>query len=213
MLNQMSTTTSPAQHAFRQRSALGLAAACGVTGLLMLLSVARSWADEPQPLFVAWVLLVLAVVWALFVRPAVLLDAEGVTVRNVLRDIHIPWALVTDVEFRWNLRVFVGDRAYTAWAITTQIERPKSGTGGMFGMLTGRLDRLAAADAPSTPSKKVTASAVARLIEQARAEYDDAVAQGELAPAPDLRVRIRWEPLVLAALLLPAIAVVALSLT
>ena len=208
------TKTSTTQHVIRQRSPLALAAASGVTGLVLLVSTAWHWADNPQPLFVAWVLLGLALVWSLFVRPAVLLDDDGVTIRNVVRDVYIPWGRVTDVEFRWNLKVFVGDRAYTTWAISSQVERPKGASGGMFAILPGRLDKFATADAqPSTPAPKVTASMVARSIEQAKEEYAEAVAQGALAAAPDGQVRVAWVRMVLAILLLPAIAVVSLSLT
>lgn len=194
---------------------MALAAVCAVTGLLLLVSLAQNWADNPQPLFASWVLFGLALVWSVFVRPAVLLDDEGVTVRNVVRDVHIPWVRVTDVEFRWNLRVFVGDRGYTAWAISSQAERPKGVSGGIFGsFLPGRLDRYASSDAQlSTPAAKVTASMVARSIEAAKQDFEEAVAQGELPVEPDARVRITLVPLVFAILLLPAIAVVALSLT
>lgn len=210
----MGTETSPTELVFRQRSPLALAATCGVTGLLLLVSLAWHWAENPQPLFVAWVLFGLALVWSLFVRPAVLLDNDGVTVRNVVKDIYVPWVRVTDVEFRWNLRVFVGDHAYTAWAISAQVERPKGLSGGMFGsFLGGRLDTFANADPQqSTSAPKVTAAMVARSIEQAREEYAEAVAQGELSAAPDGQVRIRWVPQILVLLLLPAIAVVALSI-
>ncbi|HXR67230.1 MAG TPA: hypothetical protein VN712_01200, partial [Dermatophilaceae bacterium] len=85
----MSSETSRTQQVFRQRSPLWLAAVCAVIGLFLLLSLARNWADDPQPLFAAWVVFVLAVVWSVFVRPAVLVDDEGVTVRNVIRDFHI----------------------------------------------------------------------------------------------------------------------------
>src|SRR5665648_373874 len=118
----MGTKTSTVQHVFRQRSPLGLAAVSGVTGVILLLSLAWNWADYPQPLFVVWVLFGLACVWAVFVRPAVLLDVEGVTLRNVLRDVHIPWTRLTDVEYRWNLKVFVGERGYTTWAISSQVK-------------------------------------------------------------------------------------------
>ena len=210
----MSSEISTTQHVFRQRSPLALAAVSGVTALVLLVSTVWQWADNPQPLFVAWVLFGLALVWSLFVRPAVLLDDDGVTVRNVVRDIYIPWVRVTDVEFRWNLRVFVGDRAFTAWAISSQVERPKGASGGMFAILPGRLDRYARADAQSsTPAPKVTALMVARTIEQAKQEYAEAVAQGALAAAPDGQVRITWVPLVVAILVVSAIAVVALSLT
>ena len=210
----MATQTSRTQHVFRQRSPLTLAVVGGLTALLLLVSLAWNWADNPEPLFLAWVLFGLAIVWSLFVRPAVLLDDEGLTIRNVVRDISIPWVQVTDVEFRWNLRVFVGDRAYTAWALSSQVERPKGASGGMFTMLPGRLDKFASADAqPAKPAPKVTASMVARLIEQAKEEYAEAVAQGALAAAPDGQVRATWVPMALAILLLPAIAIVTLSLT
>jgi len=193
----MGTKTSTMQHVFRQRSPLGLAVVCGVTGLILLVSLARNWADYPRPLFVAWVLFGLACVWSIFVRPAVLLDVEGVTVRNVLRDVHIPWARLTDVESRWNLKVFAGERGYTAWAISSHVERPKGISGGML----------------SRRAPEVTAAVVARLIEQAKEDYDEAVAHGQLPASPDSPVRITWVPLGIAILLLPAFAVVALSVT
>ena len=188
----MGSRTSTTRQVYRQRSPLGLAAVCAVTGLFLLLSLARSWADSPQPLFAAWLVFGLAVVWSVFVRPAVLLDIEGVTVRNVFRDVHIPWIRLTDVEFRWNLKVFVGDRGYTAWAISSQVERPAGVPGGMFAMMPGRLNRQASAVAKLSPTSskviapKVTASMVARLIEQAKQEYDEAVAQGSSPPRPPM---------------------------
>ena len=210
----MSSKTSRTQQVFRQRSPLWLAAVCAAIGLVLLLSVARSWADDPQPLFAAWVVLVLAVVWSVFVRPAVVLDDEGVTVRNVLMDFHIPWARVTDTESRWNLKVFVGDRGYTAWAISAQVGRPKATAGGLFGNLSpGRLDRYAGAAArPPTSAPKVTASSVAQSIETGRHDYEEAVARGKLPATPEARVQVRWVPLVVAVLLVPAIAVLALTL-
>ena len=209
----MGTETSTMKHVYRQRSSLVLAAMCGVTGALLLLSLARNWADYPRPLFVAWIVFGLAVAWVVFVRPAVLLDIGGVTLRNVVRDVHIPWTRLTHTSSRWNLKVFAGDRGYTAWAIASEHERPKGGAGGMFRMpIPGRLQGLASADArPPATSPKATAQSVARSISQAKQEYDDAVAQGELPAAPDDTVRITWVPLAMVVLLLPAIAVVVLS--
>ncbi len=210
----MSSSTSTKQHQIRQRSPLGLAAACGLTGLVLLVSMAFQWAEHPEPLFAGWVLFILAVVWSLFVRPAVLLDEDGVTLRNVVRDIHIPWGQVTDVEFRWNLKVLVGDRPYTAWAISSQVERPKGASGSMFAIMPGRLDKLARAEGKSsTSAPRVTASTVARAIEQAKEEYTEAVAKGAAVAAPDAQVRMTWVPMALAIMLLPALAVVVLLLT
>jgi Bacterial PH domain len=211
----MGRNASTTQHMFRQRSPLGLAVVCAVTALLVLLSLAWNWADDPQPLFASWVLFGLAVVWSVLVRPAVLLELDGVILRNVLRDVHVPWSRLTDVQVRWNLKVYVGERGYTSWAISSQVERPRGVSGGMFAIpFPGRLGRQANADATmSSPAPKITASMIVRSIEQAKREYDDAVAQGQLTATPDGRVQITWVPLVMAVLLLPAMAVVALSLT
>ena len=210
----MGTQTSTTQQVFRQRMTLALAGASGVTGILLLLSLARNWADNPQPLFAVWVLVGIALVWVLFVRPAVVLGDDGVTIRNVLRDIYIPWGQVTRVESRWNLKIFVEDRGYTAWAIASQAERPRFGAGGRFAQ-PGRVNRHAggaSAHAPQ-PTSKVTAVMVAWSIDKARQEYAEALARGALAAAPGGQVRITWVPLVLAILVLSALAVVALSLT
>jgi Bacterial PH domain len=211
----MGTETSTMQHVYRQRSSLGLAAVCGVTGAILLLSLARNWADYPRPVLVSWVLFGLALTWAIFVRPAVLIDIDGVTLRNVVRDVHIPWTRLTDVQSRWNLRIFVEDRGYTAWAISSQIERPPGTAGGMFGALSPRrLEKQFGVDAAvSTTPAKVTASAVARSIGQAKQEYDEAVAQGRLPQPPETPVTITWVLLVIAVLLLTVIAVAVLSLT
>lgn len=210
----MGPDTPTMKHVYRQRSSLGLGAVCAVTGVILLLSLARNWADYPRPVLVAWVLFGLAASWAIFVRPAVLLDVGEVTVRNVVRDVHIPWTSLTHVQTRWNLKVFVGDRGFTAWAISSQVERPKGASGGMLGMLSPRrLEEQFGGHAarPVTP-EKVTAAAVARSIEQAKQEYDDAVAHGRLPGAADDGVSVTWVPWVMAVLLVPAVAVVVLSL-
>lgn len=210
----MGSKTSTTQQVFRQRSSLAVAAICAVTGAILLVSMALDWADHPQPLFASWVVLAVAGTWSVFVRPAVLLDVEGVTVRNIARDIQIPWSELTHAESRWNLKVFAGDRGYTAWAISAQIGRPNGPSGGRLGMLSPRrLEKHFGLDSTrSTAAPKVTASTVATSIEQAKREYDEAVQQRRPPGAPDGRVRITWVPLVMVVLLLPAIAVVAVSL-
>jgi hypothetical protein len=210
----MSAKASTTRLVLRQRSQLGLSAVAAVTGLVLLFSLARSWTKSPQPLSAAWVVFALALVWLLFVRPAVLLDGEGVTLRNIVRDIHIPWTLVDDVDARWNLKVFVGDRGYTAWAISSHVERPKGGSIGMLeGLMPRGLDKHVSPPAhPPSSFPKVTASLVARSIDQAKDEYDDAVAHGALVAPPDGQVRVRWVPLALAILVLPAVPVLVLSL-
>jgi hypothetical protein len=148
-----------------------------------------------------------------FVRPAVLIDVEGVTIRNIVREVQIPWAALTDVSTRWNLKVMVGDRGYNAWAISSQVERPRSVSGALFHVpVPGRSDGAGGAGARAPAPAKVTARAVAQSIQQAKQEYEDARLLAAVPEAPDTTVSTTWLPLVMAAVLLPAIAVVVLSL-
>ena len=208
----MAPKTSTVRHVFRQRSSVWLAALSGATGLLFLLSLVRSWAQYPRPLFGAWVLFGLALTWSVFVRPAVLIDAEAVTIRNIVRDVHIPWAALTDVTTRWNLKVMAGDRGYNAWAISSQVDRPRSVSGGLLRVpVPGRPDGVRR-DAGAPAAAKAKARAVAASIQAAKQEYDDAVSLGAFTEPQDMKVAIIWQPLVMAVVLLPAIAVVVLSL-
>jgi hypothetical protein len=184
MLGPMSSPTAPRQ-VFRQRSSLLLAALCAVTGVVLLLSLARNWSSFPRPLFAAWVIFGLALTWVIFVRPAVVLDERGVTLRNLVRDVHIPWARLTQVTSRWTVKVFAGDKGYSAWAISSQVERPKLVSAGIFSPRSPALpnaSRVPRAPHP-TVDTKVSATSVAAAIKNAKQEYDDSVAQGLPEPA------------------------------
>jgi hypothetical protein len=108
----------------------------------------------------------------------------------------------------------VGHQAYTAWAISSEAERPKGVSAGMFRLpMHGRLHRVANEDAQlSSTAAKVTAQTVVRSIRAAKQEYDQAVAEGELPAVPEGTVRVTWVPLVMLVLLVPAVVVLALSL-
>ena len=54
-------------------------------------------------------------VWLAFWRPSVVTDARGVELRNLVRDVSIPYDAVDDVDTRYALVVRAGDRSYSAW--------------------------------------------------------------------------------------------------
>jgi hypothetical protein len=205
-------TQSPPRHTYRQRSSV-LLALCFVLGaVILVVSALLSWGDHPQPLFVAWLLFGCAVAWTVFVRPCVVLDQDGVHLRNIVRDVDIPWPLVSDVETRWNLRVWSGDDGHTAWAIASQVERPKVHASVLPG-LSSKLDGFPGQGA-STPgaSTKVTSRMVAEAIDETAADYAAAVADGDLQPPAHPAVTTRWAPLPVLALALPLLAVLVLSI-
>jgi hypothetical protein len=217
-MNQTQPETQPTpQHVYRQRSPLVIAALFALGAAVLLVSAALSWRDHPQPLFVSWLVWGCAALWAVFVRPSVVLSPDGVRLSNIVREVHIPWSLVSDVEARWNVKVWAGDEGWTAWAISSQVERPKGASSLLPGMST-KLDQYAARDARETagtaPAKaaRVTARAVADAIEDTSAEYAAAVAAGEIQPPPSPAVTTRWVPQAVLALVLPFLAVVLFTL-
>jgi hypothetical protein len=57
------------------------------------------------------------VVYAVMVRPAVSVDADGVRLRNVLRDVDVPWSALDKVSTRFALTLHTVDgRQVRAWA-------------------------------------------------------------------------------------------------
>ena len=206
------TPSASTSKTFRQRSSQLLALVFIAAALILIASMLRSWSTDGSPLFLSILLLGIAGAWALFLRPAVVVDQQGVTLRNIVRDVEVPWQELTDVEARWNVKVFAGERGYTAWAVSSQLERPKSAGGGIFGGGLGqgalaRYTRELTSGAAEPGGRKVTTRSVADVIEDTKAEYAAAVFRGEITPPADARVSVRWVPLALALLALPAVCV------
>jgi hypothetical protein len=57
-----------------------------------------------------------AVVYGVFWRPAVVVDDTGVELRNIVRDIRVPWPVLAAVETKYALTLVVGERSYRSWA-------------------------------------------------------------------------------------------------
>ena len=205
-------TQAPPRHTYRQRSSVLLALFCVLGAVILVVSALLSWGDHPPPLFVARLLFGCAVAWTVFVRPCVVLDQDAVHLRNIVRDVDIPWPLVSDVETRWNLKVWSGDDGYTAWAIASHVERPKV-HGSVLPGLSSKLDGFTGHD-DSTPraSTRVTPRMVADAIDETTVDYAAAVADGDLQPPAHPAVTTRWAPLPVLALALPLLAVVAFSI-
>ncbi len=54
-------------------------------------------------------------VWLAFWRPSVVTDAEGVELRNLVRDVEVPYSAIDDVDTRYSLVVRSGGRSFSAW--------------------------------------------------------------------------------------------------
>lgn len=119
---ESAATAGPARqaeagHTFRPRSAIAAAVGWG------LVTLGWSWFAVHDGGLVGLVLqgpgMVLAatLVYAVLVRPAVEVTPTGVALRNVVRDVVVPWAALTEVRTRYALTLVTTDgRRFTAWA-------------------------------------------------------------------------------------------------
>jgi hypothetical protein len=154
---------------------------------------------------VLWLVAVVAALVAVFWHPAVVVDGDGVELRNVLRSVRVPWAALEDVDTRFALTLVAGGRRHQSWAAPSR----------------GRAPRPRPSDLPSGEERWMPASrhdrsasgVAAALIERRWHEWREAAAvRARLAartpgaaaqPAeeePPALATVRWTPL------LPAVA-------
>ncbi|KYH43023.1 hypothetical protein AZH51_06115 [Branchiibius sp. NY16-3462-2] len=173
------------------RQGSSLAIGWGLIGLCVLLGVifafGRGGLDLESACFLAAVALIL---WAIFVRPCLILATGGVGLHNIVRDIDMTWPVVDLIESRWNLKIFAADgRGWGSWAITTQRPSARGAvrTGGGSGLGLGR----AAPEDLKDPT--ASASSLARTIQEAKEDYERAVRQGHLQAQPEqVKIRPAW---------------------
>jgi len=89
-------------------------------------------------------LLVLWLAWVAYWRPHVRLDESGVTMHNVFRVVHVPWARVVEIHSRYGLRVDTEQGSYAAWAVAAPVgrDRLRGGDTEASLMTRQRLERL-----------------------------------------------------------------------
>lgn len=146
-------------------------------------------------LLALWFLAAVAAMACLFWRPAVLVHGDGVELRNVVRDVRVPWAALDDVTTRYTLTLHVGGRRHQSWA----------GAAPGRGVAPRRLpdDRWNPGGAnPGTASRDLRADsgATAFMVEQGWRSWREGRSGAEAEPPA---VEVAWRPL------LPAVAVVA----
>lgn len=135
------------------------------------------------------VITVTAILWAMFIRPAVVLRQDSLVLRNLVTDVRIPWESFDDTDRRWNLSVWTKDgKEYTAWAIGGRPERSASAPRHWT------VSTLPAPVRPAQRSVRNNPSGVGGVLESTRLDYELARDQG-LVPVSDGAVtrRFAWE--------------------
>ncbi len=196
-----STSAPEALRTLRQRGSVALGiVAIALGGVMAVLSV---FSGEPSVVLIGAMLLLAAVGWVLFIRPSVVLTVVGVELENPFRRTTIPWSHVEDVSPRWNLEVWAGGKAYSAWAVASHIERPKRS--GVPGYSKLGLDPVAL-NAPK-PSEGATVRSASQLIETAMGEYAELVADGDSAAVTGREITRSWNWLDFACFAVPVLVI------
>lgn len=165
----------------------------GVCALLAFLFALRAGGFELESF--QWLAAVALVIWALMIRPSLVLSSDGVGLRNMVRDVDISWPVIDLVESRWNIKIFdIEGHSWGSWAITAQ--RPsgrgmRSGISGAGGLFPARMS----ARAPDQTETRLrnppaSAAAVAETIREAQEDYARALRQGAMPPL-EARVAVR----------------------
>lgn len=141
----------------------------------------------------AWLLAIGYVLYAVLWRPAVVIEPEGVTLVNVVRDVRVPWAALEAVETRYALTLHAAGNRYASWAAAA----PGRGSTGVG------VDR-------SSRDLRSDSGAAAFMVEQGWAGWRERPGALRDAEPPVPVVDVRWSiPVVTVAAALLATAVLA----
>lgn len=168
----------PRRHVFRPHSAMAAAICWGAVtlgwvwfalhdgGLLALVRQGPS------------IVLAATLVYGVLVRPSVEVSPAGVSLRNVVRDVEVPWAALAEVRTRFALTLETTDgRRFTAWAA------PASGRHTDTRLTVREVRTLGLGSDPDLPTaSSSTASQSGAVAAWVRREWGRAIEVGEGRP-------------------------------
>lgn len=176
-------------HVLRPRGSVVLGA-LGITVAVVLVAYSAGGGLG----YLASMALLAGLSFVLLIRPHVRVSIEGVVVHNPFRRTFVPWRLLEDVGSRWNLELYAAQRTIRVWAIANPMIRPAVGASfGFSGLGAGRFAGSADKRPAAPPGPPTTAPAAAKLVESARCDWVDAVAEGLVAEPPNPRVTAQWD--------------------
>jgi hypothetical protein len=123
-------TADPGRPQYADRVYRSTAGVCG--GVLLL--VLAGWlggdavingAGHAPWLALAWLLLLIPLIVAFTLRPAVYAGEQRIRIRNPFRTITMPWAAVDSLRASFSNELFAGDKKYQLWAIPVSLRARK----------------------------------------------------------------------------------------
>lgn len=137
----------------------GVRVLAAITWALLLVFLVLTTLDDPTSAlrFAPFGGLVALVVYALFWRPRVDVDADGITLANVVRDTRVPFARLEDVRTRFALTLETVEGTFTSWSSpapgrTSAMSLSRHDTKGFAAMGQPSDQGVSASAAPNTDS-------------------------------------------------------------
>ena len=203
----MATTAAGDRLVYRPLSGR-IGAACFAL-LALWWAVALVLGGHPRQALIGVPLLAAAVaaVWAVFWRPAVVVDDDAVLLLNPVRDVRVPWPALEDVDTRFALTLTASGRRYQSWAAAAP--------GRGLGLSRGPADRgpvlpagAGAGGVKHRPSRALTShsGAAAFMVEQRWEARRDAGAPGDVPAAVTVRRHLDLASVVAGGVLLGVLA-------
>jgi hypothetical protein len=111
---------------FRPRVAPMMAVGWYILAAFGAYDLIRRGDGREVPIGLVSLALITVVVYAIAQRPAVIAGPSGVLLRNVVRDVWLPWHDIKRIEAKWSLSVATEDRTFGSWAVSgASAHRPR----------------------------------------------------------------------------------------
>jgi hypothetical protein len=182
---------------------------------LCLLAVAVDPVGERKTVYGAVVLA--AVCWVVLVRPSVSSNANGVVLRNMLRDTFVPWSKIERCRVVQTLQIATGDQQHfhglgVSRSARSMVKKSYGRTSLILpGMMFGRVDR-AFDSAREAPDRPVSQRVQEGVVYQDYVE-DKISVRARQSSADELEPVVSWSLLPLAALGVAVVLLVLLLFT
>jgi hypothetical protein len=169
--------------------------------LILALGVVSSglstlWAMGP------WAAAVAVTIWAVYWRPRIVVEDDGVLLVNVVRTIRVPWQAIRSIETRWTLTLVTDAGRFAAWA--------SPGPGGMAqARAVQRADRdVRFGSAGPMGGWTATTSARVSAADMIRGRWEKLRPAEPARPAPTPTIHRHW-PVIVVVPALVAVGIIA----
>lgn len=164
-----------------------------VTWALLALGLVLTTVDDPAA-GLRWLPVLAfgaALVHVLFWRPSVEVDDDAVTVRNLVRDVRVPWRRLDSIDTRYALTLFVDERRVSAWAApapgrSTALRQSKQDSLALQSLGTSLQHGLRSSATPNSDS-----GGAALMV---KARWERALSVPAPAEAPEVTTRVARGP-------------------